>query len=66
MDNLSVINGAKVETPDRIFFNSLNITGGELQAENIYQIGMGETDDYSRQLAAGRKLKSVIDNKLIG
>ncbi|GAX60597.1 enoyl-CoA hydratase/carnithine racemase [Candidatus Scalindua japonica] len=42
-DNLSVINGAKVETQDRIIFNSLFITGGELQAENIYQIGKVET-----------------------
>ena len=43
VDNLSVINGAKVETEDRIIFNSLFITGGELQAENIYQIGKAET-----------------------
>ncbi|GAX59558.1 chromosome segregation ATPases [Candidatus Scalindua japonica] len=42
-DNLSVINGAKVETSDRVNFNSLNLTGGELQAENIYQIGKSET-----------------------
>jgi hypothetical protein len=43
-DNLSVINGARVETLDRINFSSILVTsGGEIQAENYYQIGKAET-----------------------
>ena len=43
IDYLYIKNGAKVETFDRIYFTSLVITGGELQAENIYQVGKAET-----------------------
>jgi hypothetical protein len=43
IDYLYVINGARVETLDRIYFNSLDIIGGELQAENFYQIGKAKT-----------------------
>ncbi len=42
IDYLSVINGARVETSDRIIFNNLTITGGELQADGFYQIGKSE------------------------
>jgi Rhs family protein len=38
VDNLSVINGARVETLDRINFNSILVSsGGEIQAENYFQ-----------------------------
>ncbi|WP_096894906.1 Ig-like domain-containing protein [Candidatus Scalindua japonica] len=43
-DNLTIINGARVETLDRISFSYILITsGGEIQADNYYQIGKAET-----------------------
>ena len=55
-ENLSVINGARVETLDQVFFNSLDITGGELLADNVYQVGKkGASDSIWVKLAKGIK-----------
>lgn len=46
LDNLT-INGAKVETKDRIYYDNLEIAGGgELKAENTYQIGAFKRDPF--------------------
>lgn len=46
LGNLTIINGAKVETEDRIYYDNLEITAGELKAENTYQIGMLNWDPF--------------------
>jgi YD repeat-containing protein len=41
-NGLSVINGAQVSTEDDVYFDTLDITGGILNAHNIYQAGMAD------------------------
>ncbi len=44
IDNLSVVSGAKVKTLDRIIYNNLDITGGELQADDLVSDWKGRFD----------------------
>jgi RHS repeat-associated protein len=41
-NSLSVINGAQVSTDDDVYFDSLDVTGGVLNANNVYQSGMAD------------------------
>ena len=61
IDNLTIINGAKVETLDRIFYNSLDITGGELKADNELQVGK-KSDDLMQDTRYS-KLNEALENE---
>ncbi|MFQ5901050.1 MAG: hypothetical protein ACE5IH_05780 [Thermodesulfobacteriota bacterium] len=39
LDNLYVRNGAKVETLDNMSYSFIDVTGGTLQANNVYMVG---------------------------
>ncbi len=41
-NGLSVVNGAQVSTDDNIYFDTLDTTGGVLNANNFYQAGMAD------------------------